>query len=167
VLDHASSVNEAIGLIRSCYLASSRTLVLCDARTTAVVEFPGAGSGSAAAVEVGPEFAHTNHFLNPGLAAVDELNVFARNSSQRRLDTCHKRLNELPPNAGPEDHMALLSTAPINVAPTADIRTERTVAAVVLRPEQGELHLRPGDPAGVATQVYALHRAHRPAEVVT
>ena len=55
-----------------------------------------------------------------------------------------------------EDRFELLSTPPICVADTGDIRRERTVAAVVMLPGRGELHVRPGDPSRSATVSFTL-----------
>ncbi|RNL87506.1 C45 family autoproteolytic acyltransferase/hydolase [Halostreptopolyspora alba] len=159
LLDHASSVDEAVDELRGLEVASSRALMLCDQSTTAVVEIPRPGPASGCAVRRDVESVHTNHFLDPELSPLDELNVFARNSSSRRLTSCRERLDLLDFDASREQHLALLSDPPINVAPNGDIRTERTVAAVALFPELGELHLRAGDPSTAATRTYTLDPA--------
>jgi isopenicillin-N N-acyltransferase-like protein len=41
---------------------------------------------------------------------------------------------------------------------TGDIRRERTVAAVVMVPDQGELHVRPGDPSRSRTATFRIGR---------
>ncbi|GLX50938.1 hypothetical protein Shyhy01_38880 [Streptomyces hygroscopicus subsp. hygroscopicus] len=152
VLDHADTVDEALTLLRGLPLASSRCFTLCDARRAVWAEY----DGGTWRVAEGPETAHTNHFLHPDLAPRDEINVFARRSSVRRLDTCRARLAALPATATPEDHFALLSAPPLCVADNGDIRRERTVAAAVLLPRQGELRLRPGDPSCSPTHVFRL-----------
>ncbi len=158
LLDTASSVGEAIEVLRGLRMASSRSLTLCDPARAVCVEF----LGDELHVLDTREPVHTNHFLHPGLAARDELNVFARNSSVQRLKACGAGLAALPRDAGVEDHFALLSTPPICVADTGDIRRERTVAAVVMLPDRGELHVRPGDPSRAATQSFALSDRDRP-----
>jgi isopenicillin-N N-acyltransferase like protein len=150
LLDTASSVDEAIAILRGLRLASSRSLMLCDATRIACVEILGDDVRELGVRE------HTNHFLDPAFAAADELNVFARNSSVLRLKACRSALAELPPEAGVEEHFALLSAPPICVGDTGDIRRERTVAAVVLLPDRGELHVRPGDPSRSATRTFRL-----------
>ncbi|MEW2624641.1 C45 family peptidase [Streptomyces sp. NPDC048106] len=152
VLDHADTVEDALALLRRLPLASSRCFTLCDTRRAVWAEYDGDGWRVAG----GEQTAHTNHFLHPDLAPHDQINVFARRSSIRRLDTCRSRLAALPATAGPEDHFALLASPPLCVADNGDIRRERTVAAAVLLPQQGELHLRPGDPSRSATHVFRL-----------
>lgn len=152
LLDTASCVDEAIDVLRSLRLASSRSLSLCDRTKAAYAEI----LGDEVRVVEERVSVHTNHFLHPDLAPRDELNVFARNYSVQRLDTCRGRLAALPSGAGVEDHFALLSAPPICVEGNGDIRRERTVAAVVVRPGRGELHVRPGDPCRSATQSFAL-----------
>ena len=152
LLDTASCVDEAVAVLRGLRLASSRSLSLCDARKTAFVEV----LGDELRVVEAPESVHTNHFLHPDLAPHDALNVFARNYSVQRLQACRARLADLPADAGVEDHFALLSAPPICVEGDGDIRRERTVAAVVMLPGRGELHVRPGDPSRSATRRFAL-----------
>jgi isopenicillin-N N-acyltransferase-like protein len=152
LLDTASGVDEAVSILRGLRLASSRSLTLCDTTKTVYVEILG---DDVHVVET-PEPVHTNHFLHPDLVAHDELNVFARNSSRLRLKACRTGLADLPHDAAVEDHFAILSAPPICVADTGDIRRERTVAAVVMVPGRGQLHVRPGDPSRSATQSFTL-----------
>ncbi|MGA6161433.1 C45 family autoproteolytic acyltransferase/hydolase [Amycolatopsis magusensis] len=152
LLDTAGTVAEALEVLRGLRLASSRSLTLCDPDTTAWVEV----AGDELRVVHGQESVHTNHFLHPDLSAQDELTVFARNFSKLRLKTCQAGLDRLPVQASAEDHFALLSADPVRVAGTGDIRRERTVAAVVLRPGHGELHVRPGDPATSPTETFVM-----------
>jgi isopenicillin-N N-acyltransferase like protein len=154
LLDSASGVDEAVELLRTLRLASSRSLTLCDAAKAAFVEV----LGDEVRVVEAAESIHTNHYLHPDLAPHDELNVFARNYSVQRLETCRTLLAALPAGADAEDHLALLSAPPICVEGDGDIRRERTVAAVVLMPDRGELHVRPGDPSRSATQRFVLGR---------
>jgi hypothetical protein len=152
ILDEAGTVGEAIKILESLPLASSRSFMLCDGREAGWVEVLGDDVHFGAATEP----VHANHFLHGSFARADEINVFAAHSSRRRLMACQRALVDLPANAGAEDHFALLSQPPIRVAGTGDIRTERTVAAAVMLPWRGELHLRPGDPSRSATQVFRL-----------
>ncbi|MET7301483.1 C45 family peptidase [Embleya sp. NPDC005575] len=168
LLDSAADVDEAVRILGGLRPASSRNLVLCDSRKTAWVEI----LGDQQRVTEAEVSVHTNHFLHPDFLAHDELNVFARNFSRQRLDTCTTRVAALPADAGVEEHFALLSTAPIRVQGNGDIRRERTVAAVVMRPDLGELHVRPGDPAHNRTHSFTLRApgtipVPKPAEATT
>jgi isopenicillin-N N-acyltransferase-like protein len=152
LLETAASVDEAVDTLAGLRLASSRCFTLCDRDKAAWVEV----LSDEVRVAEGEQSVHTNHYLHPDLVAHDEINVFARNSSVRRLEACRDRLSGLPAAAGPEAHFAVLSRPPICVPDEGDIRRDRTVAAVVMRPARGELHLRPGDPSRQRTQVFAL-----------
>lgn len=161
LLDTAGSVAEALRILPRLPLASSRSFTLCDPSTVACVEMlgdqirvlepqqrPPAGP---------PACWHTNHYLHPDFTAYDELNVFARNSSALRLTACQSRLAGFAGAGGDaEQHFALLAEPPVCVAGTGDIRREKTVAAVVMLPGRGELHVRPGNPALSETQVFRL-----------
>jgi isopenicillin-N N-acyltransferase like protein len=158
LLDNAGCVADGVALLRTLPLASSRSLTLCDATTAVTVEI----LGDTLRVIEGDNLVHTNHFLHPDLASQDQLNVFARNSSLLRLKAAAAGLSDLAeagPCAGVEEHFALLAQPPVCVADTGDIRREKTVAAVVLLPAQGELHLRPGDPSASATLAFRLRPA--------
>jgi isopenicillin-N N-acyltransferase-like protein len=148
LLDTADSVGHAIAILAGLPLASSRSFLLCDPDRAVCVE----ALGPERRVLDGAELFHTNHFLHPDFAARDELNVFAGNSSRQRLAAV--RSAGVPPADDTEGHHRLLSTPPVNVAGNGDIRRERTVAAVVLRPDLGQLRLWPGDPATAEDRVY-------------
>ena len=155
LLDSAGCVADALDILRDLPLASSRSLTLCDPMSIVCVEILGDELRLVAAAQS----AHTNHFLHPDFTGCDALNVFARNSSLLRLKACEAGLASFAESgrgAGVEEHFALLAQPEIRVAGTGDIRRERTVAAVVLLPDRGELHVRPGDPAGSRTQVFRL-----------
>jgi isopenicillin-N N-acyltransferase-like protein len=156
LLDQAGSVAEALAILPGLPLASSRSLTLCDQSSVATVEIV---DNEPRLVEPG---VHTNHLLHPDFAQRDALNVFARNSSRLRLAAGQAALDGLPAaGAGVEQHFAVLSRPPVCVADTGDIRRERTVAAVVMRPDRGELHIRPGDPSRSATQSFRIDVAVR------
>ncbi len=152
LLDSASSVAEAVAILRQLPLASSRSLTLCDRQQSAYLEI----LDNELRVVQTPQPVHTNHFLDADFARSDELNVFARNSSMLRLKACSAGLDQLPATASVLEHFRLLSAAPICVPDSGDIRRERTVAAVVMLPATGELHIRPGDPSRQQAQTFRL-----------
>ncbi len=159
LLDSAGSVAEALDLLATLPLASSRSLTLCDPTSLACVEILDDQLRVTAAAA---QSAHTNHYLHPDFAAADELNIFARNFSLQRLKACEAGLTsfaELPAGAGAEEHFALLCQPGVCVPDSGDIRRERTVAAVVMLPSRGELHLRPGDPSASSTVTYRIPRS--------
>ncbi|MFF4251309.1 C45 family autoproteolytic acyltransferase/hydrolase [Streptomyces sp. NPDC001663] len=150
VLDTADTVDQAVETLRELPLASSRSFMICGADRTVCVE----ALGSQRSVLEGDELAHTNHFLDAGFAERDEINIFAKNSSRRRLETVREA--GIPKASDTAGHHRLLSTPPILVPDNGDIRRERTVAAVILRPDLGEMRLWPGDPSAVPEQVHCL-----------
>jgi isopenicillin-N N-acyltransferase-like protein len=152
VLDTAGDVDEAIEVLSGLPLASSRAFTLCDAARAATVEV----LANEHRVRRGPTLTHTNHFLDPGFVDSDELNVFARNSSLQRLQAVRAGVAQLPADATQEEHFALLCTRPICVPGRGDIRAERTVAAVVMYPATGTLHVRPGDPNTSRTLTFGV-----------
>jgi isopenicillin-N N-acyltransferase-like protein len=152
LLDTAGCVDEAIEVLAGLRLASSRALTLCDPNGAATVEI----LDGELRVERARTLTHTNHFLDPEFAQRDELNVFARNSSLRRLEPARDGLVRLPAGATAEEHFGLLCSEPICVPGRGDIRVERTVAAVVMYPAAGTLLLRPGNPNQSVTQHFEV-----------
>lgn len=152
LLDNATTVEEAVEILRGLRIASSRSLMFCDSSRAAYVEILGDEMRMTEAAEL----VHANHFLDSSFARHDQLNVFARNFSVQRMQTCGDRLAGLAADADVEEHFAVLSTAPIRVEGSGDIRRERTVGAVVMLPGLPALYVRPGDPAVSHTSSFAL-----------
>ncbi|MEU1436032.1 C45 family peptidase [Streptomyces sp. NPDC005775] len=152
VLESAGTVDEAVRVLEGLPLASSRSFTLCDATQAVWVE---ALDGELRCVRA-ERSVHTNHFLHEDFQPRDAINVFAGNSSRRRLEACRAGLDALGEGAPAQEHFALLSAPPICVTGTGDIRQERTVAAVVLVPGRGELYIRPGDPSTNATRRFSM-----------
>ncbi|MCH7232172.1 C45 family peptidase [Glycomyces sp. L485] len=150
VLDNADSVDQAVEILSGLRLASSRSFTVCGADRAACVE----ALGTERRLLEGPELVHTNHFLHPDFAVHDEIHVFAKNSSKRRLEAVHTA--GIPDADDVEGHHRLLAGRPVNVPDNGDIRRERTVAAAMLRPDTGELRLWPGDPATAKEHLWAL-----------
>ena len=155
LLDTCADVASCLERLRELKLASSRALTICDRREAAWVEL----LGGRMAVARGAALAHTNHVLAPEFAGEDAINPFARMSSVKRLDACRAALGELSAASDPETVMALFAQAPIRKPDSGDIRRERTVGAVVMRPQAGELYVRRGDPALSRTQAFGLMTA--------
>ncbi|MET3139441.1 isopenicillin-N N-acyltransferase-like protein [Undibacterium sp. GrIS 1.2] len=150
LIDHAHNVGEAITILRDLPLASSRNFMLCDDSRAVAVE----RLGDETRIIEGSSVAHANHFLDTEFANRDELNVFARNSSLRRLNAMRERASTLNPAADEETLFEIMSERPLNVQGPTDMRRERTVAAVVMLPHSGKLALRRGDPNQSATEQY-------------
>jgi isopenicillin-N N-acyltransferase-like protein len=150
VLDQADSVEQAVSVLGELPLASSRSFMICGEERAVCVE----ALGSDRRVLAGDELAHTNHFLHRDFAARDEINIFAKNSSRRRLEAV--RAAAIPDADDTAGHHRLLSAPPVCVPDNGDIRRERTVAAVLMRPDRGELLLWPGNPATTTAPVHAL-----------
>jgi len=155
LLDNADDVGHAVTILSGLPLSSSRSFMICSADRTVCVEALGAEQR----VLEGAELFHANHFLHPDFAARDEINVFAGNSSRRRLEAA--RAAGVPDANDTQAHHRLLSAVPIRVPDNGDVRRERTVAAVVLRPDLGELRLWPGDPSVARECVFNLPRMAR------
>ncbi len=152
LLDTCADVASCLERLRELKLASSRALTICDRREAAWVELV----GGRMAVARGEALAHANHVLAPELAGEDAINPFARMSSVKRLEACRAALGELSAASDPETVMALFAQPPIRKPDSSDIRRERTVGAVVMRPGAGELHVRRGDPALSRTQAFRI-----------
>ena len=153
LLDHCVDIESCLSCLGNLQLASSRSLMICDRKHAVTVELL---HGRMAVIR-DEHLVHTNHFLSEGFAAEDALNPFSRNSSVLRLKACRDLLCQLPEPAGADDIMNIFCHEPIRVKANGDCRRERTVGAVVMLPRDGRMHVRCGDPALAATQVFQLH----------
>lgn len=151
LLDNCASVDEALETLATLPLSSSRSFTFCDGRRAVCVE---SLDNKLRVAEQGTVTAHTNHFLHADFIPQDEINIFARNSSQLRLDQTREFLQQ--PAIRPDMCFDLFSTPPVCVAGSGDIRRERTVAAVVLQPLQGTMLLRTGNPSLSDTLFFSL-----------
>ncbi|MEU6407014.1 C45 family peptidase [Streptomyces sp. NPDC046985] len=154
LLDSAGSVDEALEVLAGLELSSSRAMMLCDREKVVFAELQ---RGRLRATEPARRWAvHANHYLHPDFTARDRQSASDRISSDARAAAAAAGLAALAPDAGPEEHFALLCEAPLCIADQGDIALERTVAAVVLLPAAGEMHLRPGNPNLAPTQVFRV-----------
>lgn len=142
LLDKACNAEEALSILRSLPLASSRSLTLADAEQTLVVEYvPQQVSHWRM-----DQCVHANHFLDPGFNQLDCLNPFAYTSSVRRMASCQSRLEALCADASTDDYLEMLGAPPIYVQPNADIRRDCTVGAALMFPSNRTLHVVQGHP---------------------
>jgi len=152
LLDSCSDIGSCLDWLSRVPLASSRSLLLCDAHRSVTVEL----CDGKLSVRAGTTLVHTNHFLSEEFVAMDQMNPFSRNSSMRRLEACVAQLDRLGSHKGPEDYMTLLCREPICVPDTGNICREKTVGAVVLLPKDGTLHVRRGNPALARTEKFSM-----------
>ncbi len=142
LLDKAHNAEEALSILRTLPLASSRSLTLADAEKTLVVEYvPQAVSHWRM-----DQCVHANHFLDPGMHLQDCLNPFAYTSSVRRMASCHSRLEALCAEADVDDYLEMLGEPPVYVQPNGDIRRDCTVGAALMFPSNRALHVVQGHP---------------------
>ena len=154
LLEEAGSVDECLMLLRDLPLASSRALTICDASKLVTVEYI---KDEWRVLEAqNHTLVHTNHFLDMDFAVRDALNPFARTSSVRRLAACSAGLDNLALNCDADAYFKLLGSKPIYVADNGDPRRECTVAAVVMRPADGHMLIRKGNPATAPSECLAF-----------
>lgn len=151
LLDTCSDVGEALEKLRALPLSSSRSFTLCDKQQAVCVE---SLDNQLRIIGQGAAVAHTNHFLHADFISQDAINIFAKNSSHLRLSQTQAFLQR--ETIEPEMCFELFSVPPVCVADNGDIRRERTVAAVVLLPQQGMMMLRPGNPSLSKTQCFSV-----------
>ncbi|WP_412079682.1 C45 family autoproteolytic acyltransferase/hydrolase (plasmid) [Streptomyces xanthophaeus] len=154
LLDTASSVDHALKILAGLPLASSRSLMLCDRERAVYAEI--CGNDIRVTEPASGEAVHTNHYLHEDFAPFDRQTAADRVSSDLRLEAAARGLAGLAPDAGAEEHFAVLSRPPVCIPDHGNIRVEHTVAAAVLFPAEGRLHLRPGDPSRSATRVFTV-----------
>jgi hypothetical protein len=152
-----SSAAECMAELHRLDRSSSRCLTICDSATLAMVEL----TCDEVRVIGGDRLCHTNHYLHPELECRDEMHIFTRNASRRRLKILGERADRLGGEAAPEALFALLSDHsmyPLGLCVHAEGDPERdaTVASVVMRPGTGELFVRRGNPCETETRRFSL-----------
>ena len=152
LIDTCASVDEAIETLSRLNIANSRSFMLCDTTSAAFVEL----ANGSLAVHRGHELIHANHYLDPAFEPMDELNVFARNGSRRRLEACRAWLTSLGDDCTSEDYFRMFAEEPICVSDTGKRTVEKTVAAVVMDPLNLALHVRAGDPRAGGTRSFKM-----------
>jgi isopenicillin-N N-acyltransferase like protein len=152
LLDTCASVEGALDRLGELDLASSRCFMLCDGSSAAYAEL----LDGRLSVRRGSVLSHTNHFLDPDFAALDDMNVFARNGSRKRLDACSAWLRANLDCTDPEACFDLFTSAPVCVPDSGDRSVEKTVAAVVLDPVDRVLYVRPGNPRYSTTRRFEM-----------
>lgn len=152
-----ASLDEAVGELRRLGRSSSRCLTLLQGRRCVTVEM----TADDLRVSEGLPAAHTNHYLHRDFEPLDASNPFSKNSSRQRLALVGDRLRGPAAPAGAEqalDALADHSMFPVGVCMHAQGHLTRadTVAAVVMDPARGTLHLRRGHPCTAPTEVFTL-----------
>lgn len=151
------SLEEALDALRRLPRSSSRSLTLLQGRRCVNVEMTG---DQLAECEALPTL-HTNHFLQADLVSCDVMNPFSRNSSRQRLSRLTQLFGGGDAPDSPEEALDALSDHsifPVGLCMHAQGHATRadTVAAVVLDPTEGRLHVRRGHPCTAATETYSL-----------
>ncbi|MDQ2836643.1 MAG: C45 family peptidase [Actinomycetota bacterium] len=154
VLDSAPDLAEALAIIRSAPLAASTCFTLLDAERAVCVEASSAGVHE---LPLDGEWAvHTNHFLNPMLAA-GELRTGPETDTLQRLALLRQRLTATRwrGGAGSSDELRLLlcahdaDGAPVccHLLPDAPLGARwQTLATVAIEPVAGRLKVLAGGP---------------------
>jgi len=138
LLDCASSVDEAIAILSTLPLASSRSLTLCDGNRKVIVEYI---LGELHFIEE-KTLIHANHFIHKEFQARDELNPLAAVFSRQREQACRNLIESSFFPQTPESCLVILNTPPIYVAPSSNISREETVVMIVMCPVSGMMWLR-------------------------
>lgn len=140
-----ANLDDAVELLRRTPRASSRCLTLLAGHDAVLVEMTATELRTSAASVI----AMTNHYLHPDLAPLDASDPTTRMESRLRRRRLRTKLESAAPNlAGLQN--ALLDEA-FQVGPAHSAPADQpapgplaTVATVVLDPERGAVHLRPG-----------------------
>jgi isopenicillin-N N-acyltransferase-like protein len=154
VLDSAGDVESALAIIADAPLAASSCFTVLDADRTACVEASAAGIARVPA-EAGWTV-HTNHFLDPGLAA-DDLRLGPESDSEPRLTLLRDRLAGRPPGSADQLRELLCAHesdgAPVccHAPATGQLGSRwQSLATVAVLPAERSLRVLSGGPCGPA-----------------
>jgi isopenicillin-N N-acyltransferase-like protein len=153
------SVAECLDELPRLPRASSRCYALVDRREAAIVET----TCERVAVLRGEPLVHTNHYLDPELAALDRSHVVHRRESRRRRERALAALGAATPIAAAGeplfDLLSLHGDSAICFHGDGDPRRAATVAAAVLAPTAGRMFVRRGPPCRGKTTVHGMEVA--------
>lgn len=155
ILDEATTLDEAVAVARATPVAASTVLTVVAAE---------AGSPRAASIELTPTglavieatpgrvLAHTNHFLDPGLAAGQVIPSFSTTAERLACLTEHATLVALPDPLERALALGALPDAPITMRPRAGAPPHQrwsSKATLALDVADPAIELHPGGPADV------------------
>lgn len=155
ILDEATTLDEAVAVARLTPVAASSVLTVVAAQ---------AGSPRAASIELTPAgvavveatpgrvLAHTNHFLDPGLAAGQVIPPASTTAERLACLTQHAPLVALPDPLERALALGALPDAPITMRPRADAPPHQrwsSKATLALDVEDPAIEFHPGGPADV------------------
>jgi len=151
------SLEDALTYIRNTPFASSRSLTLFQGQSAYCVEHY-VNSFSIREINT---FCRTNHILFANGTVKDELNIFARNGSLRRLALVDSALHAATENMDPEQiFQALTHHGDPNFSTcihrSGSLKQEYTVGAVVLAPGEGAMHVKGYPPCQELARSYQL-----------
>ncbi|WP_432536731.1 C45 family autoproteolytic acyltransferase/hydolase [Kineococcus arenarius] len=167
VLDTAGSVPEAVGVVRSAAVSASTVLTVVDRTSAAFVEVSPAGV-AVLPVPRGSTGVHTNHFLDPALAAGEATELL--DSSRARLDALTARADAVAEPGARERVVALagcdaggcLAVRPRTGAPL--LQRWATKSTIALDLVGGRLQFGEGGPAEAAEAWQEFPVPGRPGE---
>lgn len=139
------TIEDCIDAIANIRRSSSRSLTICDAKRSVIVEM----TATSFAVLEGSELFHTNHYLSEDFTAKDTVNFLAKRSSMARLSRLQALTERLPASPDVSDLFQLFAdhqNHPVGLCSHADgdKRRTETVATVVMHPSSGTMYVRKG-----------------------
>ena len=146
-------VEPALAALAGVTRASSRALLLADRDDLVEVELTVDDQHPLR----GPVVVHTNHFLAPELAAIDQLAEPSRSGSRARLDRLRRLTAPLDPDALPgwlADHDGYPRS--VCAHGEGDLTRGETVGSVIMLPARGELRATRGQPCRARFSTYTL-----------
>jgi hypothetical protein len=148
------NLDDCLADIHRIKRASSRSLMLLQGRRCINVEM----TPDECRVTEAMPFAHTNHFLHPDLAPQEALNPFTLASSRKRQAHLENVLRRGTLRSVEDVFQALSdhSLFPLGICMHSQgiVTRPDTVAAILMQPSQGSLHIRHGHPCSTQTEVF-------------
>jgi isopenicillin-N N-acyltransferase like protein len=155
-----TSASAAVARVQRLTRASARALTIADRVQVVCCEFTPESFRSWPT----SGFIRTNHFLHPEFGADERLNIFSLNGSRRRLAI----LEAGKASIGMDVERAFALFADHSLYPTGlcahaegDMRRPDTVAALVMKPNEGVLWACRGNPCSSIPRAFSLERTQR------
>lgn len=153
LLNSANTVDDALEILVTLPLGSSRSFTLCDTKRKVTVEYI---LNEHHLIE-GEKLIHANHFLHQQFRDRDQLNPLASVFSRQRHAACSSELASISNSISPKQCLSILRKPPIYVCPRGDARREETVASVVMQPGTASMWL--SLPDSLSVQMIQMKRS--------
>jgi hypothetical protein len=152
LLNKATSIEDCIFILDEMKISSSRSFTLCDGDKIATVEI----LNNKKIWKLDDVSVHTNHYLCNEFKKLDEINIFAKNGSKKRLEYCRSCIDNIDKNYNDNAYLEILSKPPLSIESISDMHQESTVARVIMNISKNKMFVKKGTSYNAKTHIISM-----------